>query len=141
MNHKKVTYLKKQILVRWRLVQIPRFWRAFENLKLVGQTVLPDRSLLIGQKFKDANATFWVIFKHCGNGATSSSRLKWRLLSRSSNYWPSKKVNIKVHAQVVKKMATGKKNFLKLECKIRGKSSNLSVLNEIFWIACFSNTP
>ena len=115
MNHKKVTYLKKkQILVRWRLVQIPRFWRVFENLKLGGQTVLPDRSLLIGQKFKDSYATFWESFKHCGNGATSSSRLKWRLLSRSSNYWPSKKANIKVHAQVVKKMATGKTKPFKI---------------------------
>ena len=26
------------------------FWRVFENLKLGGQTVLPDRSVLIGQK-------------------------------------------------------------------------------------------
>ena len=37
-----------------------------------GQTVLPDRSVLIGQKLvenakieKNSNATFWVIFKHC----------------------------------------------------------------------------
>mgnify|MGYP006903775049 CR=1 FL=1 len=26
------------------------FWRVFENLKLAGQLVLPDRSVLIGQK-------------------------------------------------------------------------------------------
>ena len=36
-----------------------------------GQTILPDRSLLIGQKLvenvkiENSNATFWVIFKHC----------------------------------------------------------------------------
>ena len=38
------------------------------------QTVLPDRSLWIGQKLvenvklKNSNATFWAIFKHCGVG-------------------------------------------------------------------------
>ena len=43
------------------------FWKP----EACGQTVLPDRSLLIGQKlvemlkFKNRNATFWVIFKHC----------------------------------------------------------------------------
>ena len=36
-----------------------------------GQTVLPDRSVLIGQKwwkmpkFKNSNATFGIIFKQC----------------------------------------------------------------------------
>ena len=94
-----------------KILNLGRFWKP----KVCDQTVLPDRSVLIEQKLKNSNATFWVIFKHCGNDATSSSRLKWRLLSRSSNYWPSKKVNIKVHAQVVKKMATGKTKLLKLD--------------------------
>ena len=36
-----------------------------------GQTVLPDRSIVIGQKLKEnakiqnSNSTFWVIFKQC----------------------------------------------------------------------------
>ena len=44
------------------------FWKP----KACGQKELPDRSVLIGQKlveipeFKNSNATFWVIFKHCG---------------------------------------------------------------------------
>ena len=44
-----------------------QFWRVLENL--CGQTVLPDMSLLIGQKLvenaKIQNATFWGIFKQC----------------------------------------------------------------------------
>ena len=41
------------------------FWKS----EACGQTVLPDRSVLIGQnrwkipKFQNSNATFWVIFK------------------------------------------------------------------------------
>ena len=30
-----------------------QFWRLFENLEACGQTVLPDRSLLIGQKLAE----------------------------------------------------------------------------------------
>ena len=43
----------------------------FLKREACNQTVLPDRSLLIGQKwwnmpkFKNSSATFWVIFKHC----------------------------------------------------------------------------
>ena len=39
------------------------FWRVFEKAEAFGQTVLPDRSFLIGQKLpqsKISNATFWV---------------------------------------------------------------------------------
>ena len=42
------------------------FWKP----ETCGQTVLPDNSVLIGhkigEKFKNSNATFWVIFKQCG---------------------------------------------------------------------------
>ena len=45
------------------------FWKP----KACGQTVLPDRSVLIGQQLvenakseKNPNATFWVISKQCG---------------------------------------------------------------------------
>ena len=45
---------------------------SFRKSEACGQTVLPDRSLIIGQKIvenakiqKNSNATFWVIFKHC----------------------------------------------------------------------------
>ena len=48
------------------------FWRVFKKPEACGQTVLPDRSVLIGQKLvenaqikKNSNATFWGIFKHC----------------------------------------------------------------------------
>ena len=43
-----------------------QLWRLFENLKACGQTVLQDRSLLIGHKLvknakiRDSNETFWV---------------------------------------------------------------------------------
>ena len=41
----------------------------FSKPESYGQTVLPDRSLLIGQKLvenvKNQNETFSVIFKHC----------------------------------------------------------------------------
>ena len=47
------------------------FLATFWNPKACGQTVLPDRSILIGQKMmeyakieKKSNATFWVILKH-----------------------------------------------------------------------------
>ena len=41
------------------------------QLEACGQTVLPDMSILIGQKLakkvkmEDSNETFWVIFKQC----------------------------------------------------------------------------
>ena len=44
------------------------FWKS----EACGQTVLPDMSILIGQKLvempklKHSNATFWVLFKQCG---------------------------------------------------------------------------
>ena len=37
----------------------------FEKTEAYGQTVFPDRSLLVGQKLKDSNTTLRVIFKHC----------------------------------------------------------------------------
>ena len=46
------------------------FWKP----ETCGQTVLPDMSVLIGQKLvendkiQNSNATFWVIFKQCKNG-------------------------------------------------------------------------
>jgi len=42
--------------------------------------VLPDRSVLIGQKLvempklKNSNATFWMIFKHCASKQKSKSK-------------------------------------------------------------------
>ena len=49
------------------------FWKP----EACGQTVLPDRSVLIGQKLeknakieKKSNATFWVIFKQCASFLT-----------------------------------------------------------------------
>ena len=41
------------ILIGQKLIKNAKngsFWRVFENLKLGGQTVLPDKSVLIGQK-------------------------------------------------------------------------------------------
>ena len=50
------------------------FWKP----EACGQTVLPDRSILIGQKLienakkkkKKSNATFWVIFQKCAGFVT-----------------------------------------------------------------------
>ena len=51
---------------KWSI--LASFWKS----KACGQTVLPDRSLLIWQKLvekcqklKNKNATFWEVFKHC----------------------------------------------------------------------------
>ena len=40
-------------------------WASFWKPEACGQTVLPDRSILIGQKLvcQNSNATFWVIFQ------------------------------------------------------------------------------
>ena len=44
---------------------------SFRNPEACAQTVLPDRSALIGQKLvenakiENSNATYWMIFKHC----------------------------------------------------------------------------
>ena len=49
-----------------------------------GQTVLPDRAVLKGQKLveKIANATFWVICKQCANGKSNISANK-----EHKSYW------------------------------------------------------
>ena len=51
------------------MVHFGEFWKP----EACGQTVLPDRSVLIGQKLvenakirKKSNETFWLIFKQCG---------------------------------------------------------------------------
>ena len=52
------------------MVNLASFWKP----EACGQTVLPDRSVLIGQKLvenakmQNSNATFWVIFKQCEKG-------------------------------------------------------------------------
>ena len=43
------------------------FWASFWKAEVCGQTVLPDRSILIGQKLKNSNETFLVIFKLCAD--------------------------------------------------------------------------
>ena len=49
------------------MVNLASFWKT----EACGQTVLPDRSVLKGQKLLEnakiqkSNATFWVIFKQC----------------------------------------------------------------------------
>ena len=63
------------------------FWKP----EAFGQTVLPDRPVLIWQKlvkmpkFKNSNATFWVLFKHCIRYAIINFDLQcncWLLSSR-----------------------------------------------------------
>ena len=50
-----------------KIVNLSSFWKT----EACSKTVLPDRSILIGQKlvknakFKNSKATFWVVFKHC----------------------------------------------------------------------------
>ena len=61
----------------WKMPKIVNFVKSLKACSL--QTVLPDRSLLIGKKWwimpklKISNATFWVIFKQC---VSASSVLK-----------------------------------------------------------------
>ena len=62
------------------MVNLESFWKT----DACGQTVLPDRSVLIGQKLvenaKKSNATFWVIFKQCVLGQFNI--LEWDIESR-----------------------------------------------------------
>ena len=57
------------------------FWKP----EACGQTVLPDRSVLIGQnwwkipKYQNSNATFWVIFKQCERGWNKDKRQKFEV--------------------------------------------------------------
>ena len=66
------------------------FWRVFWKPEACGQTVLPDRSDLIGQKLventkiKNANGTFWVIFKQCD---TCRHILEHMFLINCCNLW------------------------------------------------------
>ena len=53
-----------------KMVNLASFWKT----EACGQTVLPDKSVLIEQKLvenakikKNFNATFWVIFKQCAS--------------------------------------------------------------------------
>ena len=54
------TELRSNFIEMPKLVNLASFW----NPEVCGQTVLPDRSILTGQKLKE-NGTFCVIFKHC----------------------------------------------------------------------------
>ena len=52
-------------------IKMPKMVHFGVFLKACAQTVLPDRSALIGQKLvenakiENSNATYWMIFKHC----------------------------------------------------------------------------
>ena len=53
-----------------KIVNLASFWKP----KVCGQTELPDRSVLIGQKLienSNSNSTFWMIFKQCEGDSTS----------------------------------------------------------------------
>ena len=55
-------------------------WASFRKSEACGQTVLPDRSFLIGlggkcQTSKNSSATFWVIFKQCVYSAVLNKAL------------------------------------------------------------------
>ena len=84
----------------------------FLKTKDCGQTALPDRSILIGQKMVEmpkltnTNATFWVIFKHCDAKnktflAPKTSIFKYHA---SSNFFlkKSKKCNFFMVGKVLK---------------------------------------
>ena len=48
-----------------------QFWRVFENLKHIVTRQVSfkwDKNWWKTPKLKNSNATFWVIFKHCGLG-------------------------------------------------------------------------
>ena len=71
-----------------------QFWK----LEACGQTVLPDRPVLIGQKlveneiFKNSNATFWVIFKY----EKTVKKSVWETNFRSCCWW-EKLQNVSQH--------------------------------------------
>ena len=86
-NHKKVSFHIASeasyvyILIGQKLVKSAKngqFWWVF------GQTVLSDRSSLVGQKLvenpkiKNSTATFWVIFKHCGDEFNVPKKFFWK---------------------------------------------------------------
>ena len=53
-------------VVDYKWSVLASFWKSVA----CGQTVLPDRSILLEQRLvknvKNPNATFWVIYKQCG---------------------------------------------------------------------------
>ena len=61
------------------------FWKP----EACGQTVLPDRSVLVRQKLvenakiQNSNATFWVIFKQCEDVSQFQSLKFWSFESKS----------------------------------------------------------
>ena len=71
------------------------FWKP----EACGQTVLPDRSILRGQKLvenakiKKSNATFWVIFKQCVLGKSQQKCDKSCLKDKNSCCWTEKSTN------------------------------------------------
>ena len=65
------------------MVNLARFWQPEDG----GQTVLPDKLILIGQILKRSNETFWVIFKHCDAGFVSSCvKIDYSLLFKKNWY-------------------------------------------------------
>ena len=66
---------------------------SFGKFEACGRIVLPDRSLLIGQKLvetakiQNSNATFCVIFKQCESGRESSSSFQPFQISRIAFGW------------------------------------------------------
>ena len=64
-----ITEMSHSILRAKRATYVYIFSGQFLKPEAYGQTVLPDRSILIGQKLvenakiKYSNATFWVVFK------------------------------------------------------------------------------
>ena len=79
---------------KWLILAI--FWK----LESCGQTVLPDRSLLIEQKwwkmpkFKTSNAKFWVIFKHWEKFAKISEKIIVRSSTTKSFHCSDKRTNV-----------------------------------------------
>ena len=69
---------------KWSI--LASFWKP----EACGQTVLPDRSVLIVQKLvenakiKKSNATFWVIFKLCAF-SQNITKLDWKCFSMQCN--------------------------------------------------------
>ena len=106
------------------MVILGSFWKPEAS----GQTVLPDGTLLIGKiwkkmpKFKNSNATFWVIFKHCAHrqkvqrSMAGKNGFKHRI---SNTFWGQKLRNFRFYfcfSQVLDIMNSMKTFFLDPEC-------------------------
>ena len=102
---------------------------SFRKLDADGQSLLPDRLLLIRQKLvkrcqngKFKNATFWVIFKHCGGGWEGTWLLETSHLKTQE--WP----HIRKVDDIVQCYQTRKSVVNAIKCKLDISGCQASII-------------